>query len=360
MVTTTVTVSLCQCGNQGMHLDTTFSPVLCERGILEDWVTKGGERKHVFFYQAEDGHYIPRAALIDLEPRVINTILSGPHEGGGAGNGWAQGYAAGERIYDEVMDMLHRFMLMHSIADGTGSGLGSYVLNGSTIVPKEADAAYSPCNSLLTLKCLTKHTHSLAVFGNNVLARISTEKLYTYRRQALITVFHQVATVMAASTQTLRYPGPMYNDLLSLIALLISSSRCRFLLASYTSFTGDQIDQANPVRKATVLNVMRRLLQPTNRILSMTPSKTACYISTLNIIQVYQSLLRIRPLRCESVLLEVMVLVPNPSRISPLESLPRIGGGIATQGMRMPAATTFDVIEIGVYIALRMRTRILT
>ncbi|KAF8492653.1 hypothetical protein JB92DRAFT_1230079 [Gautieria morchelliformis] len=30
---------------------------------------------------------------------------------------------------------------------------------------------------------------------------------------------------------------------------------------------------------------MRRLLQPTNRILSMTPSKTACYISTLNIIQ---------------------------------------------------------------------------
>ncbi|KAF8492652.1 Tubulin/FtsZ, GTPase domain-containing protein [Gautieria morchelliformis] len=107
--------------------------VLRQGGILEDWVTKGGERKHVFFYQAEDGHYIPRAALIDLEPR----------EGGGAGNGWAQGYAAGERIYDEVMDMLHRFMLMHSIADGTGSGLGSYVLNGSTIVPKEADAAYS-------------------------------------------------------------------------------------------------------------------------------------------------------------------------------------------------------------------------
>lgn len=29
-------------------------------------------------------------------------------DGGGAGNNWAQGYAAGERIYDEVMEMIDR------------------------------------------------------------------------------------------------------------------------------------------------------------------------------------------------------------------------------------------------------------
>jgi tubulin gamma len=109
-----------------------------KEGILEDWATEGGDRKDVFFYQADDDHYIPRAILIDLEPRVstatsilaslidivcqvINNILSGPYaslynpeniflskDGGGAGNNWAQGYAAGERIYDEVMDMLDR------------------------------------------------------------------------------------------------------------------------------------------------------------------------------------------------------------------------------------------------------------
>ena len=46
---------------------------------------------------------------------------------------------------------------------------------------------------------------------------------------------------------------------------------------------------------------MRRLLQPKNRMVSTTPSKTACYISLLNVIQgdvdptdVHQSLLRIR------------------------------------------------------------------
>jgi hypothetical protein len=53
--------------------------------------------------------------------QVINTILSGPFkglynpeniflskDGGGAGNNWAQGYSAGERVYEELMEMLDR------------------------------------------------------------------------------------------------------------------------------------------------------------------------------------------------------------------------------------------------------------
>jgi len=55
--------------------------------------------------QADDEHYIPRAVLLDLEPRVINSIMNSPFanlynpenvyvskDGGGAGNNWAQGY----------------------------------------------------------------------------------------------------------------------------------------------------------------------------------------------------------------------------------------------------------------------------
>jgi hypothetical protein len=38
------------------------------------------------------------------------------------------------------------------------------------------------------------------------------------------------------------------------------------------------------VRKTTVLDVMRRLLQPKNRMVSASPSKNSCYISILNII----------------------------------------------------------------------------
>ena len=87
-----VTVSLGQCGNQSARLgasmcsvmtdarDAVVSSVFWQRlcaehgiskeGILEEWATEGGDRKDVFFYQADDEHYIPRAILIDLEPRV--------------------------------------------------------------------------------------------------------------------------------------------------------------------------------------------------------------------------------------------------------------------------------------------------
>ena len=73
-------------------------------GILEEYATLGDDRKDVFFYQADDEHYIPRSLLIDLEPRVINSIQNGLYknlynpenffiskEGGGAGNNWANG-----------------------------------------------------------------------------------------------------------------------------------------------------------------------------------------------------------------------------------------------------------------------------
>ena len=72
--------------------------------ILEEYATQGDDRKDVFFYQADDDHYIPRALLIDLEPRVINSIQNGlfsslynpenfyvSKHGGGAGNNWGKG-----------------------------------------------------------------------------------------------------------------------------------------------------------------------------------------------------------------------------------------------------------------------------
>ena len=59
----------------------------------------------MFSLQADDEHYIPRAVLLDLEPRVINGIKASAYanlynpeniylsaHGGGAGNHWASGY----------------------------------------------------------------------------------------------------------------------------------------------------------------------------------------------------------------------------------------------------------------------------
>ena len=52
---------------------------------------------------------------------------------------------------------------------------------------------------------------------------------------------------MAASTTTLRYPSYMNNDLVGIIASLIPTPRCHFLMTSYTPFTGDEIDKVSMV-----------------------------------------------------------------------------------------------------------------
>jgi hypothetical protein len=46
-----------------------------------------------------------------------------------------------------------------------------------------------------------------------------------------------------------------------------------------------EMSQAKSVRKTTVLDVMRRLLQPKNRLVSTPLNAPSCYISILNIIQ---------------------------------------------------------------------------
>lgn len=74
--------------------------------MLEEFATSNDDRKDVFFYQADDEHYIPRACLIDLEDRVLKKIIKSSNfssiynpenifsgtDGSGAGNNWAFGY----------------------------------------------------------------------------------------------------------------------------------------------------------------------------------------------------------------------------------------------------------------------------
>ncbi|KAF9978881.1 gamma-tubulin [Actinomortierella ambigua] len=310
-------------------------------GTLEDFATETGDRKDVFFYQADDEHYIPRAILLDLEPRVINTITSSAYanlynpeniflskDGGGAGNNWSLGYSAGEREAEEILEKLDReadgsdslegFMLLHSIAGGTGSGLGSFLLESlNDRYPKKLIQTYSvfpnneemsdvvvqPYNSLLSLKRLTQNADCVIVLDNAALTRIACDRLHI-ANPTFAQTNQLVSTVMSASTTTLRYPGYMNNDLVGMIASLIPTPKCHFLQTSYTPFASDGVDHTKSVRKTTVLDVMRRLLQPKNRMVSTTPSKKSCYVSILNIIQgeadptdVHKSLLRIRERR---------------------------------------------------------------
>ena len=116
-----MTLQFGQCGNQ---IGTEFWKKICQEhginpeGRLNEAAAKHGnklnnreERKDVFFYQSDDSRYIPRAILVDLEPRVINNIQHSEYKklynienmfisksGGGAGNNWAVGYDEAQKV----------------------------------------------------------------------------------------------------------------------------------------------------------------------------------------------------------------------------------------------------------------------
>ena len=56
-----------------------------------------------------------------------------------------------------------------------------------------------------------------------------------------------IISVMSACTATLRYPGYMNNDLLSIISPLIPTNKLHFLMTGYTPLTVDQNESS--VRK---------------------------------------------------------------------------------------------------------------
>lgn len=63
---------------------------------------------------------------------------------------------------------------------------------------------------------------------------------------------------MAASTSTLRYPSYMNNDMVSILASLIPTPKCHFLMTGYTPMVVDK--HISNVKKTTVVDIMRRLL----------------------------------------------------------------------------------------------------
>ena len=124
-----------------------------------------------------------------------------------------------------------------------------------------SDVVVQPYNSLLTLKRLTLNADCVVVLDNTALNRIAVDRLHG-RIPADFDAPRPTRwspTVSGVRGRRSAYPGYMNNDLVGLIASLIPTPRCHFLMTGYTPLTLETA--ATPaVRKTSVLDVMRRLL----------------------------------------------------------------------------------------------------
>jgi len=216
----------------------------------------------------QDGKYVPRCVIVDLEPGVIESIQkSTPHGkifdtnmvvagANGAGNNWAKGhYTEGAEIMDECMDAVRKqiemcespqgFQFFHSLGGGTGSGMGTLLLLKTRDAypdritctysvfpsPKVSDTVVEPYNAVLSSHQLLENSDETFIIDNEALYNISHNTLKinspTYSQ-----LNDLVAQTTCGITASLRFPGLLNGDLRKLGVNLVPFPRLHFFLVS--------------------------------------------------------------------------------------------------------------------------------
>jgi len=198
-----VLVEVGQCGNQLGYsiLDSLYGHLKGSDEELE---------METFFRSSSrrqgDSKWCARAVCIDTEPKVVNECLwraqstarwsfdpsSVVYRHGGAGNNWAMGYqmCSGKFLETslecirrelELCDHVPSLLLAHSVAGGTGSGLGTHLTEASAdefpdvtrmniaITPYHfGEVVVQHYNAVLSLSKISSASHAVLVFENEV------------------------------------------------------------------------------------------------------------------------------------------------------------------------------------------------
>lgn len=316
-----ITIQIGQCGN---HVGKYFwNQLIKEHGIDRDGYSKINDDENVireddtnpFFKQISNNRYVPRAIMIDLEPAAIADVQGyfndffNPRstwvssEGLGAGNSWATGYDLGVNNQDRILDMIDReldstdnfegFQLLHSVAGGTGSGLGSSLLEALTdrysksfvttysVFPsKQSEVVVGPYNTMLTLRRLCEDSDASIIFDNNALMNL-TARTFSDPNTSYEHTNQLISSAMSSITNSLRFPSYMYNSMTSIFSTLIPTPELHFLTPSFTPFTPDYITGGNRFKKNTAYDVLLDLLDPFNSLVSR-KSESVVYFNIFN------------------------------------------------------------------------------
>jgi len=221
-----------------------------------------------FFSEAGSGKFVPRALFLDLEPTVIDEVRTGKYKSlfhpeqlisgkQDAANNYARGhYTVGKDIVDLALDRIRRladnckavqgFLIFHAVGGGTGSGLGSLLLErlsvdygrksklGFTIYPspRVSTAVVEPYNAVLSTHSLLEHTDVDVVLDNEAVYRICHKSL-DIERPSYHNLNRLVAQVISSLTASLRFSGALNMDISEFQTNLVPFPRIHFMLSSY-------------------------------------------------------------------------------------------------------------------------------
>jgi len=277
-----------QCGNQiGAKF---WETMTAEHGLSTTGAYVGDnplqlERINVYFHQAAQGRYVPRAVLTDLEPGTMDAIRSGTFGGlfrpdnfvngqSGAGNNWAKGhYTEGAELVDSIMevvrkeaescDALQGFQITHSIGGGTGSGMGTLlvskvreeypdrIMSTYSVIPsaKVSDTVVEAYNATLSIHQLVENADQVYALDNEALYDICYRTL-KMKNPSYADLNNLIANAMTGTTCSLRFPGQLNCDLRKLAVNMVPFPRLHFFLVGFAPLTATKSEQYRAVSVA--------------------------------------------------------------------------------------------------------------
>ncbi|RYP88849.1 hypothetical protein DL769_000215 [Monosporascus sp. CRB-8-3] len=296
-----VHISTGQCGNQvGAAF---WNTIVREHGLDDNGIYQGSsdiqlERIGVYFNEASNKKYVPRAVLVDLEPGTMDAVRSGHFQNmfrpdnfvfgqSGAGNNWAKGhYTEGAELVDQVLDVVRRevegcdclqgFQLAHSLGGGTGAGMGTLLMSKIreeypdrimatySIIPspKVSETVVEPYNATLSVHQLVENADQTFCIDNEALYDICQRTL-KLPQPSYGDLNHLVSTVMSGISMSLRFPGQLNSDLRKLAVNMVPFPRLHFFMVGYAPLTSI-LPGAKAFRNPTAQALTQQMFDPRN------------------------------------------------------------------------------------------------
>jgi len=266
-------------------------------------LTPSNEPLTTFFSETKADKFVPRCVFVDLEPTVVDEVRSGTYRQlfhpeqlitskEDAANNYARGhYTVGKDLVDLALDRIRKlsdncsglqgFLIFNAVGGGTGSGLGSLLLErlsvdygkksklGFTVYPSPqvSTAVVEPYNSVLSTHGLLEHLDVSVILDNEAIYDICRRSL-DIERPTYVNLNRLVAQVVSSLTASLRFAGSLNVDLTEFQTNLVPYPRIHFMLSSYAPLRTAEMarQEANSVADLTNL-----VFEPSNMMAKCDP-----------------------------------------------------------------------------------------
>lgn len=278
-VNNTIVISIGQAGNQ---IASSFWTTICKEHGIDPQTGSSGTGKEPagnwtsFFSrlgESSEGSCVPRAIMVDLEPSVIDHIkastgsLFNPanliSRTEGAGGNFAVGYlGAGREVLPQVMERLDYeidrcdnvggIIIIHSTGGGSGSGLGSLVIESikeklpeipllSCAVlpsPQVSSVVTEPYNTVFALNTLRRSADACLIFDNEALFDLAHRK-WDIESPTVDDLNLLITEALAGLTASMRFSGFLTVEisLREMLTNLVPQPSLHFLMCAFAPLT---------------------------------------------------------------------------------------------------------------------------